>query len=1043
MTTTSSSAPRAPQWGRRCSPALGRFQHALILLCALAGTVHAAGTIFSTVLSGSGQDYVTSVTSDAQGNTYVAGLTYSADFPVTTGAFQTTFGQTCDAFVAKVGPDGKIVWATYLGGILDDWATGVAVDSAGNVWVAGYTRSPNFPLVNPIESTPSDDFNAFVAKFDPTGSKLLYSTYLGGGTTNGAAGMVLDAAGNVYIAVNVESATGYPGIYVDKLTSQGALVYSFFYPNGIAGAIALDAAGSAYVTGTNGSVLSTSLSTSTIGFLNTGVSQTIVFKISPDGSKQVYETAFGGSVQSLGSAIAVDTAGEAWVAGSTSSVDFPLVKPLETTLGARPLWKSTDGGNTWAPIDNLPFAVPQTMVVDPTIPTTLYEASADLGVFKSQDGGNTWTNTSTGIAGKNIQALAIDPVHPQTLYASMNVPLADGGSSSAIYKTVNGAGSWTLIDSPPSAVSLAVDARNPNIVWEISSTLRKSTDGGVTWNAVTFPGPSVTSMALDPNVSGQVIAAAGFIFCGFGCTGNLPTIPLLYRSVDGGANWIQIAASIQPSAPLLVDGSTNPSTIYDGLAYTSTDGGATWTAIATPPPGESPTLLALDPSGAVYADSTTGVYVSHDHAQTWTALSPLVASPVTGAAVANIVPAGSTGALYTTINQVASAGFVSKLSADGSTLEYSTYLRGHPSLLGSVIYNSEPNVFTTQNWISAIVLDGAGNATVAGGTRGVDIPTVNPAQAANAGLADAFVATVAADGSKLTYSTYYGGSKDDGALAVALDSQGNAIFAGQTWSGDFPVPGGAQLPFTYGDGFVVKLATAPPVVTSVVNGASFQPGIEAGSWVVIKGNNLSITTRPWQNTDFVNGGLPVELDGVSVTIDGKTAFVEYISPTQINVQAPSDAALGAVNVVVTNNGGVGAPATAQLQAAAPAFFMYLGTNTAIASRLPGWASVGQPSAPAMPGDTLVLWGTGFGATNPAIPAGTAVTGAPVVVTAPTVTVGGMAVPVLSALLTLDTAGLYQITVQLPANVPTGTVAVQASVGGVASPAGVTIFVGAP
>lgn len=123
--------------------------------------------------------------------------------------------------------------------------------------------------------------------------------------------------------------------------------------------------------------------------------------------------------------------------------------------------------------------------------------------------------------------------------------------------------------------------------------------------------------------------------------------------------------------------------------------------------------------------------------------------------------------------------------------------------------------------------------------------------------------------------------------------------------------------------------------------------------------------------------------------------------------------------------------------------MYLGTNTAIASRLPGWASVGQPSAPAMPGDTLVLWGTGFGATNPAIPAGTAVTGAPVVLAAPTVTVGGMVVPVLSALLTLDTAGLYQITVQLPANVPTGTVAVQASVGGVPSPAGVTIFVGAP
>ena len=1034
MTTTSSD-----RWGRRCSPALYLLP---ILLFALAGTVHAAGAIFSTVLSGSGQDYATSVASDAQGNVYVAGLTYSADFPVTAGAFQTTFGQTCDAFVAKVGPDGKIIWATYLGGILDDWATGVAVDNAGTVWVTGYTRSANFPLVNPINSTPSDDFNAFVAKFDPTGSKLLYSTFLGGVVNNGPAGLALDAAGDVYVAVNSESATGYPGIYVDKLTPQGALVYSFFYPNGIAGGIALDAAGSAYVTGTNGSVLTTSLSGSTMGFLDTGVSQAIVFKISPDGSRLVYQDTFGGSVQTIGAAIAVDSADEAWIAGSTSSADFPLVKPLESSLGARPLWKSTDGGNTWAPIDNLPFAVPQTMLADPTIPTTLYEASADLGVFKSQDGGATWTNASSGIAGKNVQALAIDPVHPQILYAATGLLPADGASSSVIYKTVNGGGSWSPIDSPPVSITqLAVDAQSPNIVWEKGTTLRKSTDGGATWNAVTFPGPGVVAMALDPGASGHLFAASSFIFCSFGCGGNLPTIPLLYRSVDGGANWIQIAASIQPSAPLLVDGSTNPSIVYDGLSFLSKDGGVTWTPITTPPPGQAPTLLALDPSGAVYASSTTGVYVSHDRAQTWTALSPSVPPP--SSVAGGLVPVGSTGTLFVATNQVATAGFVSKLSADGSALEFSTYLRGHASLLLGAQYAAEPGVFTTENWISGIVLGAAGNATVAGATRGVDFPAANPAQAANAGLADAFVATIAADGSKLTYSTYYGGSQDDGALAVALDSQGNAIFAGQTWSGDFPVPGGPQLPFTYGDGFVVKLATAPPVVTSVVNGASYQPGIEAGSWVVIKGSNLSITTRPWRNSDFVNGGLPTELDGVSVTLDGKTAFVEYISPTQINVQAPSDAALGAVNVVVTNNGGVSAPAIAQLQAAAPAFFMYLGTNTAIASRLPGYASVGQPSAPAMPGDTLVLWGTGFGATNPAVAAGTAVTGAPVAVTAPTVTVGGMAVPVLSALLTLDSAGLYQITIQLPANVPTGTVGVQASVGGMPSPAGVTIVVGNP
>jgi uncharacterized protein (TIGR03437 family) len=246
------------------------------------------------------------------------------------------------------------------------------------------------------------------------------------------------------------------------------------------------------------------------------------------------------------------------------------------------------------------------------------------------------------------------------------------------------------------------------------------------------------------------------------------------------------------------------------------------------------------------------------------------------------------------------------------------------------------------------------------------------------------------------------------------------------------------------------VCTAPaPAVASVLNAASFQPGIEAGSWVMIQGANLANTNpgRTWTASEVVNGNLPTSLDGVSVTIDGRPAFVEYISPSQINVQAPSDSVVGAVNVVVTNNGAASAPATAQLQAAAPAFFVYPGTNYAIASLLPDYAEVGDPPAvpgtvAAKPGDTLALWGTGFGATNPAVPAGTTVTGAPAVVMLPMVTIGGVPVPVVSAVLTKGSAGLYQVTMQLPATVPAGAVAVQASVGGVPAPA-VFLYVSNP
>jgi uncharacterized protein (TIGR03437 family) len=1030
-----------------------------IVLWLLGGTLQAAGPIFSTILAGSGQEYATSVASDAQGNVYVVGLTYSSDFPVTTGAFQTKFGGTCDAFIAKVGPGGNVIWSTYLGGILDDWATGVALDSSGNVLVTGWTRSANFPLVNPIQSVldngASDDFDAFVAKFTPDGSKLLYSTFLGGAADDGAVGIAVDPLGNTYVAVSSNSVAGFPGIQnapdqggivVAKVAPQGTLAYSYFHPNGIPGGIALDATGAIYVTGSN-SPLNPSTATQTFGPLGSGYA--IAFKISPDGSKKIYETALGGSVQAGGAAIAVDTAGEAYVAGSTSSVDFPLVKPLQSSLGARPLWKSSDGGTTWMPVDNLPFALPQMLVTDPTTSNTLYEATGDLGIFKSVDGGVTWTPANTGIASTNVQALAIDPVHPQTLYAATN-----GASSTAVYKTTDGASSWTLIDSPvPTIAQLAVDAQNPNIVWEIGTSLRKTTDAGVTWNAVTFPG-SVQSMVLDPRASGHLFAISNMTFCGFICNDNQN--PSVYRSVDGGVDWVQISSSVTPNPPLIVDGSTNPSTVYDGVSFRSADGGVTWSPINPPPGlgvGGGSYTMAVDPSGTLYV-AVLGQrnYVSHNQGQTWTTIDSFI-PPFTyeaqGPGVISILAAGATGTLYAATDQIATSGFITKLSADGSSIVYSTYLRGHASMESYADYAAEPGIFLTQNWISAIALDAAGNATVAGGTRAIDFPTTMPAQASSAGLADAFAATVSADGSKVNYSTYFGGSGDDGALGATVDSQDDVIFAGQTWSSNFPNAGGLQLPFSYGNAFVVKVAPpGPPVITSVFNGASFLPGIEAGSWTMIQGTNLSNTYpgRTWRGDEIVNGNLPTSLDGVSVSIDGKPAFVYYISPTQINVQAPSDSAVGAVNVVVTNNGAVSATGTAQLRAFAPAFFMYSGTNYAIASLLPGYALLGNPSvisgtAAAKPGDTVTLWGTGFGATNPPVLAGTTVAGAPAVVTAPTVTVGGVAVQVISTVLADGSAGLYQVTIQLPATVPTGAVVVQASVGGLQTQAGVLLFVG--
>src|SRR5690348_14662165 len=127
--------------------------HLVIAILAVSFVATAPAQRLNAVIGGAGQEYANAVTTDSSGNTYVAGLTYSPDFPVTPGAAQTKFGLTSDAFIAKLDPAGKVIWATYLGGILDDSATGIALDPAGNVIVAGWTRSGDFPLTNAFQRT--------------------------------------------------------------------------------------------------------------------------------------------------------------------------------------------------------------------------------------------------------------------------------------------------------------------------------------------------------------------------------------------------------------------------------------------------------------------------------------------------------------------------------------------------------------------------------------------------------------------------------------------------------------------------------------------------------------------------------------------------------------------------------------------------------------------------------------------------------------------------------------------------------------------------
>ena len=497
----------------------------------------------------------------------------------------------------------------------------------------------------------------------------------------------------------------------------------------------------------------------------------------------------------------------------------------------------------------------------------------------------------------------------------------------------------------------------------------------------------------------------------------------------------------------IVDASTNPSTVYYGLQYKSVDGGVTWSALSPLPGAARPGRRSL--RGGSQREPLLLV-CNGRHVRLPRPGPDVGADRFPGPEVAGIFPAGSSGTLFSVLGQGGwsagmqsadgTAGFLTKISADGSTLEYSTYLRGHQTTAAISTSYREPIFFNTQNWISAIALDSAGNVIVAGGTRATDFPTAEPSATRQRRPRRRLRGHLSADGSNLNYSTYLGGSLDDGGLAAAIDAQGNVILAGQSWSLRFP-----------GSRRSTGTARRRRRVHRETGGSRYagdrlrSQRRQLSTWHRggILGNDCRRPPeqhyRTWQTSDFVGDNLPTALDGVSVTIDGKPAYVEYISPTQINVQAPSDATIGAVNVVVDNNGVFSAPTTAQLKTAAPAFFLSCGGSSAVATVLPGYTPV-TATAPAHPGDLVVLWGTGFGPTTPPAPAGVGVSGAPATSTLPAVTVGGMSVPVISSVLTTGTAGLYQITIQLPASVPTGAVAVQASVGGQQTQAGIAIFV---
>jgi hypothetical protein len=260
--------------------ALGNYDHSRELVIDPSVT-------YSDYLGGSAEDDGYGITFDSSGNAYVAGQTESTNFPVAGGVLPNTNAGGFDVFVTKIAANGSsLVYSTYVGGSSDESGNSIAVDSSGDAFVVGGTTSTNFPTHSAYQSTYGGNGDGFVFELNPGGSSLIYSTYLGGSGTDVAFGVVVDSSGAAYITGSTAS-TGFPGTSVSTLQP----VYGG------------------------------------------GPSDAFVTKLSP-ADTLVYSTYLGGNGLDIGGGIAVDSSGNAYVAGSTeSSTDFPVHSALYSTFG--------------------------------------------------------------------------------------------------------------------------------------------------------------------------------------------------------------------------------------------------------------------------------------------------------------------------------------------------------------------------------------------------------------------------------------------------------------------------------------------------------------------------------------------------------------------------------------------------------------------------------------------------------------------------------------------------------------------------------------
>ena len=626
----------------------------------------------STVAGGRPVDSIQAVAIDSSGAAYVTGSEQSTDFP-TVNPLQIGNNGASDAFVTKVNPSGNALdYSTFLGGSGADVGRAIAVDGSGDAFLAGYTLSSNFPTQNAFQGTNPAATNAhcFVTELNPAGTSLVFSTYFGGTGQDRAFGIALDSQGNIYLAGDTTS-TDFPitanafqsmnqgqgDAFVSKLnplTSPLSVVYSTFLGGSAADqatSIAVDAKNNAYLAGFTSSPnfptldpLQARLGISGASACTSGICPDAFVSAFNTSGTALYSTYLGGSGADLGQAIAVDSSGDAYVAGSTTSLNFPaILGALQGTLVAT-------GTNSNAfvakvsPVDDPGVAItpqqlnfgnqalnttsnPQTMILinagSAALSITSIEAGPnfgatdDCGTLLPPEGGNctiqvTFTPTTLGSTTDQIT------INDSAAGSPHRVVVTGTGVASA-------AGSLTLSPSSVSFPPQVVGVTSPPQVVRLSNTSSA---------AVTLTAPiSVSGDFFQTNNCGSTpsvleVGASCAITVFFTPTTSGSRSGTLSITANTGAQSVALAGAGNPVFTL--SASARSTTIIVGTTT------ATFTVSASAPSSFTSYIVLSCASGATCTFNPTSIVAGQSSTMTVTGLSAATTNPfnftVTGTA---------------------------------------------------------------------------------------------------------------------------------------------------------------------------------------------------------------------------------------------------------------------------------------------------------------------------------------------------------------------------------------------------------------------------